>query len=423
MISKYMHFNYKLSRSMSGAILLGLGAMLTGCKKEGPAPLPEIHEEAVLDESVSAVIPHIYINIQGGSEVVSKEDYLNATVEIKGMDQYPDLQALPTRIKGRGNSTWGKPKNPYKLKLDDAASVLGLPSAREWVLLANYQDYTLMTNAVAFKVAAQLGLPHTGTIIPVDLTINGVYRGNYNLTQQTEAGENRVNIGAGGVLLELDTHFDEEFRFISPGFALPVMVKDPDMESDAEMEKVKSDFISLEEALMAGDFPNNDYGRLLDKTQLVRYLIVNNLTGNYEINHPKSVYMHKTGSGKYIMGPVWDFDWAFGIEEQTRSYFHFPDLPLLKEGDQRKGAVFLSHFLKDPQVRALYKKEWTDYRSGRFEELMAYIEQYAARIRNSQKEDFKLWGIGDNDLPQAKADMKTYLRKRARMIDAYVAGF
>lgn len=396
--------------------------ILSSCKKDPDIdPLPEIHEEPVLDESIEAIIPHIYIDIEGNQEVVSKDDYLNASVEIKGMELYPDLAPVLTEIKGRGNSTWGKPKNPYKLKLDKKTSVLGLPEAKEWVLLANYQDYTLMTNAVAMAIATQLGLPFTNTIIPVDLTINGEYRGNYNLTQQIELKKNRVDIGDDGVLLELDTHFDEEFKFVSDAFSLPIMVKDPDVESEAHFNAIQQDFKALEDKLMAEDFPNNNYGDLIDKKQLVRYIIVNNLTGNYEINHPKSMYMHKAGGGKYVMGPVWDFDWAFGVDEQTRQYFNYSEIPLLRAGDTRKGAVFLSHFLKDPEVRTLYKSEWNAYRSGKFEGLMQFIETYAARIRASQQKDFELWGVGNNNLPQAKADMKTYLRERAREMDVYVA--
>src|SRR5690606_506515 len=101
------------------------------------------------------------------------------------------------------------------LKLDTKASILGLGAAKDWVLLANYQDYTLMTNAVAMKVGQQLGIPYTNTMIPIDVIINGKLRGNYNLTQQIEIQENRVNIGEDGFILELDNHYDEEFKFRS----------------------------------------------------------------------------------------------------------------------------------------------------------------------------------------------------------------
>lgn len=415
-------------------LLLGV----VSCKKEViEKPIVDPIEEPKLDESVPAVIPHIYIEVDGDEEVVSKDFYLSATVRIDGMSKFEDLTSTKTSIKARGNSTLNKPKKPYRLKLDKKASILGLPSAKNWVLLANYQDYSLMTNAVAMKIAKQLGMPFTHDIIPVDVTVNGVYRGSYTLTQQVEVNENRVNVGDDGVLLEMDTYFDEEFQFYSNHFfrdantkeGLPVMVKDPDVESAAQFEKIKSEFLAFEELLVAPGFPNNNYGDFIDKKQLVNYLIVNNLAANFEIAHPKSVYMHKTNGGKYIMGPVWDFDWGFGIDEFTRVYFNFVNQPLIKPGDEKKGAQFFANFIdNDPEIRQLYVKQWNDYRKNGFEQLMSFIEEYAAKIRESKKKDFAAWEStyatekvhANNNLPQTKANLKTYLRERAKYIDTYV---
>ena len=399
--------------------------LIISCEKE-PNPEPALkdpEEEAVLDESIRAAVPRIIINIENGAEVIEKATYLNATIEIQGNDLYEDMPPIKTRIKGRGNSTWGKPKKPYRLKLDTKTSILGLPKAKDWVLLANYQDYTLMSNAVAMKIGQLLNMPYTHTIIPVDVIINGELRGSYTLTEQVEIAENRVDIGKNGFLLELDTYFDEDTKFASEVLNLPVMVKDPDVDSEQHFNAIKTSFQSLENLLFAPDFPINNYGNLIDKKALVNYLILNNLVANYEINHPKSVYMFKPDGGMFIMGPIWDFDWAFGIDENTKRYFTFADIPLLKEEDERKGAKFFSQFMKDPEIRALYKQIWTEFRNESFNEVLKYVEWYAASIRDSQKQDYAIWKIGDNNLPQSKADMKNFLRKRGEHIDEYVAGF
>jgi hypothetical protein len=414
-----------MKQSLSAIFLFLLLSGIVSCKKDdipGNEIIEEIEEEAKLDEKVDAVIPHIYIDIDGGQEVVSKDEYLKASVEVDGKGKFDNLSATLTSIKGRGNSTWNKPKKPYRLKLDKKASILGLTAAKNWVLLANYQDYTLMTNAVAMKIGQQLGLPYTHKIIPVDVTVNGEYKGSYTLTQQVEIGEGRVNVGDDGVVLELDNNYDEDYQFISSNFNLPVMVKDAEIDSDEDFNPIKAEFQSFEDLLVAPNFPNNNYGDYFDKKQLVNYLIVNDLAANFEINHPKSVYMHKAKGGKYTMGPIWDFDWGFGMDEDSRQYFSFIDVRLLRENDERKGAMFLKNFMKDPEVRELYIKQWAEYRNRGFNELMLYIEEYAALIRESQKKDYAVWGVGVNNLPQYKADLKTYLRKRANLIDSYVDG-
>ncbi len=87
-------------------------------------PVPDIDEKAELDESIAAKIPHVYITTDGGVAITSKDDYVNAEVSINGNSVQADLDKKKTRIKGRGNSTWFFPKKPYRLKLDENASIL-----------------------------------------------------------------------------------------------------------------------------------------------------------------------------------------------------------------------------------------------------------------------------------------------------------
>ena len=89
-------------------------------------------------------LPVVYINTENGAPIVSKEDYINAQLIIQGNETYnSDTTTLyngVTEIRGRGNSTWGQPKKPYKLKLDKKTDVFGMGKNKHWVLLANYMD-------------------------------------------------------------------------------------------------------------------------------------------------------------------------------------------------------------------------------------------------------------------------------------------
>ncbi len=393
----------------------------TSCKKKVPVgeePIDPPAEETIVEVNVEDTLPHIFINIDNDEEVVEKETYLDAIVEVKGNGESESLNPVSTKIKGRGNSTWGYPKKPYRLKMDNKTSLLGLPAAKNWILLANYQDYTLMTNAVSMKIARLLNMPYTNTIVPVNLTVNGKYRGSYNLTQHIEIAKDRVNVGDDGVILELDSYFDEEFKFKSAHYNLPVMLKDGEIESEEEFAIVREEFQNFEDLVAAPDFPNNNYGQYFDKLQLVNFLIVYSLTSNLEINHPKSVFIHKRKGGKYTMGPVWDFDWGFGYYAESMRYFELGDVPLLNENTE--GGTFFSRFLEDPEVVSLYKQQWSLFKQSYMEELLQYIDQYAARITMSKETDFEMWKRGPENYTTANEDMKTYIRNRAGYIDAYV---
>ena len=74
---------------------------------------------------------------------------------------------------------------------------------------------------------------------------------------------------------------------------------------------------------------------------IANFLIVFMLTDNEEINHPKSVFMNKAANGKFVMGPVWDFDWAYGYEGTEKHFSHYQSF---WTGTKAK-AGFFSRFL------------------------------------------------------------------------------
>jgi len=374
-------------------------------------------KEYIVTITYSPPIPHIYINTENKEDITSKEDYLWADISIEANGWGEDYSNR-TQIRGRGNSTWGMPKKPYRLKLETKAALLSLAEEKDWVLLANYIDPTLMLNSVAFKIGQLIGLQFTNHAIPVDLTLNGKYAGSYLLTEQVELSSSRVNIDdKTGVLLELDINFDEDSQFYSNNYDLPVMVKDPDVESDEHFEQIKSDFHQLEDALASESFPNNNYKEFIDIESVVKFLIIYNLTHNMEINHPKSTYLYKDAGGKYTMGPIWDFDWAYGYEG---SMVHFTShRPLLQKfgHSNATGYTFFSRFLEDPEVVQSYRDIWTRFHAEKKGELFDYIDWYADRIKESQKKDLQLWKNGTSDFEGTVRQLKSWLEGRFRYMD------
>ena len=92
--------------------------------------------------------------IDTAGAVIDREDYVAGTVTLDGVTRV-------TEVRGRGNSTWGWAKKPYKLKLEDDAALVGSREYDEWVLLAGYADRSSLRTAAAFAVAAQTRLGWT----------------------------------------------------------------------------------------------------------------------------------------------------------------------------------------------------------------------------------------------------------------------
>lgn len=389
--------------------------IFVSCEKNNTVPINDPPSQIS-----SITIPHFFIVTENNTSITSKDDYLKATLTIEGNKEYENYTGT-TQIKGRGNSTWLLPKKPYRLKLDNSASLLGLAEEKDWVLLANYLDGTLMLNAVAMKIGQLLKMPYTNTIIPVDLSVNTKYMGSYMLTEQVAVGKNRVNIEDGGVLLELDIFFDEPWEFKSSTYDLPVMVKYPKLKTGLELETIKNDFETLEKAVASPTFPNNNYQDYIDVDALVNYLIVYNLTDNEEINHPKSTFMYKPKGGKYMMGPIWDFDWAYGYEDNN-VHFASSNTPLFWTTNP-PGTEFFTRFLMDPKIKTLYKLKWNTFKETNLPLLLTYIDEYSSLIETSQKNDYKLWLFRGENFRTDVKNLRAWIQNRAKYIDSYTSKF
>lgn len=339
-------------------------------------------------------------------EIPDRENYLDADFIVENFGEEKDINTRVS-IRGRGNSSWYGDKKPYRLKFDKKISLFGLTKAKSWCLINNSFDQTLMHNTIGSKTAELIGLSYPWHTIPVDVEFNGRYRGSYILTEKTGINAGSVAIDENkSVMWELDQNYDEPLKFISPLLSLPVMLKDPDMDS-LQFEKWRNDFESMEQAMV-----NGDPWEKIDKTSFIRYLIINNLALNYEILYPRSVFLWKEGEeSKYHFGPVWDFDWAFGKEYPAfLDPRHGYDAPMLW------GYSWVDRLVDTPGFIDDMRLEWDIFYANHFQTLLDYLDEYHARLEPSQAWDAVLW-FQTAENQKNYSDLIEWLIRRADYID------
>jgi spore coat protein CotH len=335
-------------------------------------------------------LPIITIDTEGSKIINSRENYIDAKITIDDpIDSDNDLEETETQIRGRGNTTWWYPKKPCRIKFYDKQNLFGLTKAKSWVLLANHQDPTLMMNTIAFELGRRMELPCTNHAVHVELILNGVYEGSYVLTEQVQAGKGRVDIDEDeGFLVELDSYYDEEPKFTTRIYQLPIMIKSPeDLTDPAGYDFVKDAVNELEAALYnnAGPSPDPAYRELIDIENAAKFLLINEIVGNSEAGIPKSVYMYKDkGSGEKIsMGPLWDFDWGFGYSGKGNVYFEDSSYSV-------NWHPFFKRFFDDPVFVEKHKEIWNQYYND-IRGIISFIEETAAKLEASQRANFSLW--------------------------------
>lgn len=340
----------------------------------------------------------------------TKSTVYRATLSMDGNGLYDDIPETEVEFRGRGNSTWSMPKTPYRFKFAKKQSVCGLMKAKTFALIANHIDCTLMRNTIAFRLAQMLEMPFTNHTVPVDVYLNDHYRGSYFVTEKIGIGSGSVDIDeTKGMLFELDTNYDEDFRFRysfcynGASKNLPVMVKDPDLaeleaddetgafKADAYFNQWKADVSTMFDAVTKRGV-DESLDDVLDVNSVANYILVFLLARNQELTHPKSVYLYKEELGAnnvYHFGPVWDFDWAYTYDN-SEGAGKYNDV-LLKADGKAGGCSFFTLLVKNNQVRQAIEQKWALFYSEQWPELKQYMDRYAADLEPSAKTNGLIW--------------------------------
>lgn len=366
-------------------------------------------------------------------------------VDASGAEEFSSTDPVSGRIRGRGHSTWQWEKKPYRIKLDEGVSVLGLDKDKDWILLANYADKSLLRNTVAYSMGRLLdGLDWTPTQYPVDLFVNGEYRGVYAIGEHMEADDGRVDIDRDstdadtGYLLEAGGVSSAEMGTVyyfhtALDLAVYIVIQSPeeDVITDEQKAYIEDYLNKAEAAIVSGE----GYEEYIDVDSFVDWIIIHEITYNLDSCFRRSCYMNKDKGGKLKMGPIWDFDLAFGNYDIDSPYYS--DWVTVGYGETYEEAYvtinWCNYLMNDPSFRSRLRERWNQVRDRLLEEAMSCIDHYSERIYPSQEENFKLWQIwgekaglqSDRNLEYETYELqiqylKDFIEMRAEWIDRNV---
>ena len=381
--------------------------------------------EVVTERTVHDLpIVNIYLE-EGDVNDIDRFEYtaMSFFVDASGSEEFTGTDVITGKIRGRGNSTWKWRKKPFRIKLDEGAPLLGLDKDKDWILVANYSDKSLLWNTVAYRMGRALdGLGWTPAQYPVDLFVNGEYRGVYTLGEHMEADDGRVEIETGssdvdtGYLLEIGgvppDDRDRNYTFdTAMGMALDIVIQSPKEDVITEEQRAFiQDYVNkTEEAIVSGV----GYEEYIDVDSFVDWIIIHELTYNLDSCFQRSCYMTKDKGGKLKMGPIWDFDIAFGncdLDNQD-----YDDWVTVGDSDDIYETYVVvnwcNYLMEDGDFRSKLRERWLEVRDGLLEEAMSSIDYYSERIYASQEENFKVWRIWDKRVgleSERNAEYNTY---------------
>ena len=353
------------------------------------------------------------------SEPLNSEKKLPAHMKTEDFDG-------PIGIKLRGNSSLSFNQKKYTLETRDAegkeldVSLLGLPAHSDWVLLAPYNDVSMIRDPLAFHLWRGMG--HWGPrTVMCELTMDGEYRGIYILSEAIKRGKDRVNISklkksdisgrdvTGGYLLRVDTFSDDEATFTSkiPGIGEGNMSseviwscfypKKKNLQPE-QLAYIQNYVDTVERVIQSEDFadPVKGYARYIDVPSFVDYFIHTELSLNAD-GYKRSAYFYKekqradcTG-GKLVAGPVWDYNLAYG----NANFANANNLEAwcFEGASNNPTPAMWQRLLQDPKFRKAVKERYQELRKGVLsnEAVNAYIDSLALLLANSTNRHFQTY--------------------------------
>ncbi len=372
-----------------------------------------------------------------------KTYYESALIKIDGAGVFPDLPETPVQIKGRGNTSWQsswESKNPYHLKFGSKKSPLGMKEGKHWVLVANKQTGSLTSNAMGQKVANLLGVAYANHIVPVELYVNGSYRGAYDLTESIGLRSNSVDLEdeTYAAVLELDVYTDEPIYSENP-YSLPAKIHSPDLTDDGVQltaEAIIEDFNEMVRLVASG---TDAYLRRVDADYLARYLLTCEYIVNSELAHPKSEYLFTENVNDrlvvgakdetpWVFGPLWDCDYDFGYGASKQYFTANQSLNFYSVGSTSSQSKHFLHALRynSTTVDSLYYCLMTQFYEGvGLDELLDYCDEYYAfassAFEHNRENDTS--NRDSTDYALQKEQAKQWFRKRAEAILGFITPY
>ncbi|MGZ5101021.1 MAG: CotH kinase family protein [Usitatibacter sp.] len=406
-----------LTQGVAAGVVTALKATANSVDWSQPGALEKV--AAALPAAVTD-LPQLRIVTKNGAPIDSKEIYVDATFALTNMAVSTEAVALNGKIRGRGNTTWGWPKNPYKVQLKDDASfaaipdVLGMKKNRNWALLADYFDRSLMRNKLAYSLGNSSvfsdGLKWTPSGQYLEVYLNGDYVGVYLLTEDIRIAPERLDIKVmnanpaaneldGGYIVEVDFRLDcfndgtLNLQHRTPQ-GVPVCVSKPD---EGSITQPQLAFIKgLVDAAEQDVYLRGDL-RKINLVSFADFYLLQELFRNNDANFWSSDYMWKDTDAAsnpadrlLNMGPIWDFDLSVGNINWNDNWLiegcwvskSLPDRP-----------SWFTRMFDNPEFLNLTLARWKQKRPALEKFINHSIDAYARRLEQPQQRNFARWQI------------------------------
>ncbi|MDO4175374.1 MAG: CotH kinase family protein, partial [Eubacteriales bacterium] len=209
--------------------------------------------------------------------------------------------------------SWIYSKKPYRLTLDTEADLIGEGASTKWILLANTIDASNLRNRIIYRLADETGNCWNPATRYVDLYVNGEYRGLYLLSENVEAGEGKLELGADDVLMnwDLTSRIQDEVSILNIFDSISAEICYPENISSQRLASIDRELKRVIDGIVSHDTDETSLQQEIDLDSWVWKYLIEEIFENYDAG-ACSMYFYIQDE-KIYSGPVWDYDNTLGV--------------------------------------------------------------------------------------------------------------
>ena len=180
----------------------------------------------------------------------------------------------------------------------------------------------------------------------------------------------------------------KEFNDAAETFEANIKAPKLNFES-TEYNYIKEWITEFENVLKSSAFsdPTQGYQKYIDVDSFVDWYLINEITKNKDAKEESSIYLNMIPGEKIKMGPLWDFDLAFGNVENSE--FENPEGFWIKDNAWYRG------LFQDPNFVNKVKTRFAYFRSQQIF-LLERIDFYASYLDELQQNNHAQWDVFRN---------------------------
>lgn len=336
---------------------------------------------------------------------------------------------LNAEVSYRGSSSRKYPKKSFNIDFEENRDKQidwhGLKLRGDWVLYAPYADRTCIRNALAQELFSRMGHSSLKNIF-IELNFDTAYQGIYELRKKIKLSSNSVD--SARYILKFDklTGKKREYFKSSLDSSVPVLLHDV-----LKKDSTGTAFAVVREFEKNLQDPTDYWLKQVDLSSFVDYFLLSELANSPDA-YRSSTYFQILHDSRIRMGPVWDFDLAFGNSSlyNAKEYKGWRFLQSEKKiGPYTVAPPWWSLLFEKEVFRSSLKKRWLSLRQGFISDnaIDHMIDIISGSIEPIVERNFSKWPVINKSVmwspPNAsiyKGELeylKTWIHLRAKWMD------